>query len=159
LPKETDLAWAAGFFDGEGSVSVVQRPHGTYWYPLVQVGNKDGTTVERFREIVGTGFTFRRRQDGFNMWVASSKKAEHALVQIIPYLINKGKQAELALLARKYYSEGRREIDLVQIAREIRMLNSKKGRRLAIPHVREQRVYTLSDKERLEANRTQKPKG
>ena len=101
MAKPTELAWAAGFFDGEGSVSVVQRPHGTYWYPLVQVGNKEMGPVERFREIIGTGFIFTRRQDGFNMWVAASKKAEKTLVQIIPYLVNKKKQAELALLARK----------------------------------------------------------
>jgi len=70
------------------------------------------------------------------MWVAASKKAEHALVQIVPYLVVKQKQAQLVLLARKYYSDGRRDIDLVQIAREIRMLNSKKGRRLQIPGTR-----------------------
>ncbi|OLB68611.1 hypothetical protein AUI06_10355 [archaeon 13_2_20CM_2_52_21] len=136
MPKEIELAWAAGFFDGEGSISVVQRPHRDYWYPLVQVGNKERTPIERFRGIIGTGFIFTRRQDRFNMWVAASKKAEHALVQIVPYLVVKQKQAQLVLLARKYYSDGRRDIDLVQIAREIRMLNSKKGRRLQIPGTR-----------------------
>ncbi|HVH16491.1 MAG TPA: hypothetical protein VNA15_12350 [Candidatus Angelobacter sp.] len=115
-------------------VSVLTEPIGI---DLVQAGNKEMVPVERFREIVGTGFIFRRRQDGFNMWVAASKKAEHALVQMIRYLVNKRRQAELALLARKYYSEGRREIDLAQIAREIRMLNSKKGRRLEISTIRD----------------------
>jgi hypothetical protein len=132
LAKATELAWAAGFFDGEGSVSVVQKPRGTYWYPLVQVGNRERGPVERFKEIVGTGFIFKRKQDGFNMWVAAARKAEETLVQILPYLINKKRQAELALLARTYYSEQRKGVDLVSIARQIRSLNSKKGRRLEI---------------------------
>jgi len=121
---------------GKGRLALFNVLTGTIGYPLVQVGNKERTPIERFRGIIGTGFIFTRRQDRFNMWVAASKKAEHALVQIVPYLVVKHKQAQLALLARKYYSDGRRDIDLVQIAREIRMLNSKKGRRLQIPDTR-----------------------
>lgn len=110
----------------------MQKPHGTYWYPLVQVGNRERGPIDRFREIIGTGFIFTRRQDGFNMWVAASKKAEKTLIQIVPYLVNKKKQAELARLARKFYSEDRKDIDMASIARQIRSSNSKKGRRLPI---------------------------
>ncbi len=130
MASETELAWAAGFFDGEGSVSVVRRsPRGRYWYPLVQVGNRERSPIERFKEIVGAGFIYTRHQDGFHMWGAASRKAEKVLLQIIPYLVNKRKQAELALLSRKYYTENRTEINLALIAAKVRSLNSKKGRR------------------------------
>jgi hypothetical protein len=65
-----------------------QQPRKNYWYPLIQVRNEERIPVERFKEIVGTGFPFTGRQDEFNMWVAASRKAEHALVQIAPQFVN-----------------------------------------------------------------------
>ena len=78
MTRSTELAWAAGFLDGEGSISVVQYPGRYSWYPLAQVGNKERKPVERFREIVGTGFMFKRRQDGFYMGVRHEGKLKRS---------------------------------------------------------------------------------
>lgn len=54
--KHTDLAWAAGFFDGEGTVGISHqsRPN-----PLpvlhLSVSQNDTEVLERFKTIVGTG--------------------------------------------------------------------------------------------------------
>jgi len=52
-----ELAWAAGFFDGEGHVSVIQstpRPRDTrsYFHPALVVTQGDPGPLERFRAAV-----------------------------------------------------------------------------------------------------------
>jgi len=46
-------AWAAGFFDGEGSTS--RRKNGTHYYPQIQIGQKDRRVLERFALMAGEG--------------------------------------------------------------------------------------------------------
>ena len=49
--KETELAWAAGFFEGEGCVSIVRTTFGRITLVLTQAG--DPWTLGRFRNAVG----------------------------------------------------------------------------------------------------------
>lgn len=48
---DNELAWAAGFFDGEGSIGVIRRD-GTLH---VQIGQNDPRPLDRFARAVGTG--------------------------------------------------------------------------------------------------------
>jgi hypothetical protein len=50
----TELAWAAGFFDGEGSTILDARP-GRKVSLKVQVAQTEPTVLERFRKAVGVG--------------------------------------------------------------------------------------------------------
>ena len=98
------IAWAAGFFDGEGCVNLVRNSNRKSWYPELQVGNVHKQSLERFRDIVGTGKIYARKivRDYRQMyvWVAAARQAEHALRLLTPYMITKRKQAELALQSR-----------------------------------------------------------
>lgn len=59
MPTPEDYAWAAGYFDGEGSSSNFRGP----WnaddtariYVRCSVGQKDRRTLDRFFSIVGVG--------------------------------------------------------------------------------------------------------
>lgn len=56
---ETDIAWAAGLFEGEGTVFTANQLHRTsgktYSYPRLELKMTDQDVVERFRSIVGCG--------------------------------------------------------------------------------------------------------
>lgn len=56
--KDTDYAWAAGFWDGEGNVSLTYRTYGK-GNPVprivIQVAQVDRRVLDRFTEIMGYG--------------------------------------------------------------------------------------------------------
>jgi hypothetical protein len=54
-PRPTDIAWAAGLFEGEGFMSVYQRQFGAKVQPQIGLGMTDRDVVERFVAIVGCG--------------------------------------------------------------------------------------------------------
>ena len=114
--KETDLAWAAGLFDGEGCVQIkrdyndkVNRRWTTYSLRAIVV-NTHVPTLVRFKAIVGIG-TIRpmafygahsKKSKQRWEWQAVSKQAEMVLRALLPYLVTKKAQAEIALLSREY---------------------------------------------------------
>lgn len=57
--NETDIAWAAGFFDGEGSVSIYpekdKRKGNAYknWRPCLQVSNTCDVSLRRLKDVFG----------------------------------------------------------------------------------------------------------
>src|SRR5690349_5311058 len=50
---ETELAWAAGFFDGEGSSKLDRRKDRAYI--SIQIGHVEPGPLHRFRAAVGAG--------------------------------------------------------------------------------------------------------
>lgn len=92
---ETELAWAAGFFDGEGH-TFFKRGLG------VQVGQYEPTTLERFFAAVGVGRIYGpyRRKDGKLNWTWGGwgQNGATALALLWPYLSEpKRQQAQLCL--------------------------------------------------------------
>jgi hypothetical protein len=57
VTSNRELAWAAGFFDGEGHVgiSTQEEPSGTYRYPILIINQTDRRPLERFQHAVGIG--------------------------------------------------------------------------------------------------------
>jgi len=53
-PSITDIAWAAGLFEGEGCLNVFQRSSGK-WQTQARLRMADRDVVERFAAIVGFG--------------------------------------------------------------------------------------------------------
>ena len=55
--NNTELAWAAGFFDGEGSICSTARKtkHGDSYHMIVSISQTDPRPLERFRLAVGMG--------------------------------------------------------------------------------------------------------
>jgi hypothetical protein len=104
------LAWAAGLFDGEGSVSI-------YCYPLLpgkqphcrniqlQLSNTHEATVRRFAALAGVGnvsvYSRRFRKRPQWRWDTAAANAEHVLCLLLPWLVTKREQAEIALKLRE----------------------------------------------------------
>jgi hypothetical protein len=108
--KETDLAWAAGFFDGEGYIGlkhlVYKRRQTASIFPRMILTNGFLPALEKFQDIVGSGrihskHTVGRRRPCWT-WEASCRQAESVLLMLMPYLTIKKRQAEIAISSVKY---------------------------------------------------------
>lgn len=103
--KETEIAWAAGFFEGEGTVGVYSTGNKGYptWLLTTTVSQVDGSPMKRFMDIVGIGRLrlLARRGPKWRpvwRWEADAAKAADVLAMIYPYLSGvKREQARLAL--------------------------------------------------------------
>lgn len=96
----TELAYMAGFFDGEGYVGISSdkpawKKGGVYYRMRVNVTQKDPTVLLNFKNIYGG--TLTKGNDGVWKWYIDGKKACAFLSDIMPYLIIKKEQAKLAL--------------------------------------------------------------
>jgi hypothetical protein len=103
--KETDKAYLAGMVDGEGCISILSQidKSGTMTYRLIiDVSSTDAGVIHYLHELWGVGAIHitrpndGRHRDGYH-WVVSSRYAADLLATILPYLILKKNQAELAL--------------------------------------------------------------
>lgn len=107
------LAWAAGFFDGEGFVTIGNRKSvvggktytSTYLKiginhvaiePLIEMQLLLGGTIQKQNPKTVVGKRIPRHR-----WVCSTKSAANVLVQLMPYFKNKNKVAELGLEFQK----------------------------------------------------------
>lgn len=103
--SETELAWVAGFIDGEGSIGIIKTygRHGqspTYLIRL-EVSNTNREIITFLRDLFGGGLQPDKKRnpawkDSYK-WVVAAKQAKDIIEQITPYLRLKKQQAELAL--------------------------------------------------------------
>ena len=64
-PYESDIAWAAGLFEGEGCWTIRRHKYNGYGpYPGAQLHMTDLDVVERFRDIMGVGNIYTRKNQG-----------------------------------------------------------------------------------------------
>jgi hypothetical protein len=104
----SDLAYFAGFFDGEGTVSITPAPHHTL---QVSVANTDGSVCllfkDRFRGSVTTQQDGRRPEwkPCFH-WTTRAQMAEDFVRAVLPWLVVKRVHAELALSFRETFHNG-----------------------------------------------------
>jgi hypothetical protein len=94
-------AWAAGFFDGEGCVSIHRRVrrNSVSFIMTAQVTQNDRRPLDALAEIFG-GTVSRPRKEGVDRchrWRVHSRQAERFLLAILPYLLVKRAPTELAL--------------------------------------------------------------
>lgn len=106
--KDTDIAWAAGFFDGEGSILLRKytvKNHIQWTLRLVLV-QKDPAPLYEFQTIVGgLGTVHRRETRPITVWEVASHEAEIALRTLYPYLRAKQYQADIALKFRETFRD------------------------------------------------------
>lgn len=100
---EADRAWAAGVFDGEGSVYISPRRR-TYSL-IVSVGQSSSSRarpapmVLKLREHFGGSLSCMQRPNGLphHTWQVSCRAAELFLRAIAPYVVQRREQVALAL--------------------------------------------------------------
>ena len=85
--SETDRAWAAGFYDGEGCTSLAGKSKGRYVYTCLRVNQKDIRPLQRFADVVGVGnISLPPSQRGVHAWKVSGVRADEAIDVLWPYL-------------------------------------------------------------------------
>lgn len=124
MSRAHDLAWAAGFFDGEGYITIhkkVIKPkketHKEYTNHRLRIG-LNHVAPEPVYELVRIfgGYVYhekiteRKNSDGFNRkdryaWILCDDKAKEVLVQLLPYLRNKNKVAALGIELRNTFTQ------------------------------------------------------
>jgi len=106
MSRTHELSWAAGFFDGEGYVTIQRRIHpkgyiGHYLRvginhvapePLIEMQRIFGGRIEKQNPESVSGNRHPRHR-----WTLSTSQAAEALKQMMPYFRNKQNVASLAL--------------------------------------------------------------
>lgn len=118
---EDELAWMAGFFDGEGSIGIQSSRHrdkGNVFYKLyVSVGNTEKVLLEPFRERFGGSIRVDKRKSvrtdkhdrvkDYYIWRCDARKAKYVIKQILLYLKHQ-KKIEQAILGLKFQNQKRK---------------------------------------------------
>ena len=63
-----ELAWAAGFFDGEGSTSLLKAQRDKYSYIRMSVSQKNPDCLHRFKNAVGKGKIYKSNTRDVHSW-------------------------------------------------------------------------------------------
>jgi hypothetical protein len=105
---ELSSQYAAGLFDGEGTILIAKsdrtkyRPNGTPLYNLrASLGSQNVVVLEMLQEKYG-GWIYRRQ--GVHTWILTTKNAAAFLEDVIPYLVIKQEQAFIGLQFQKISS-------------------------------------------------------
>lgn len=109
MATATDIAWAAGFLDGEGCFLAWRKPHerrdGTVvdlWTPRVSASQVVAAPLERIQAMFGGVVSERRARTvsgrrSFEWRLTGATPLCAALPVLIPYLMVKREQAEVVL--------------------------------------------------------------
>lgn len=96
MPTETDLAWAAGFIDGEGSVGIYGKSD-----RRIGASQSMREPLDKLASMFGGNVKEDRRREGHLgskkmwKWEAYGDKARDAALLLIPYAMVKRPQLEL----------------------------------------------------------------
>lgn len=108
MATELEIAWAAGFFDGEGTVTIRRGRSGKGVYGrktyglYMRVSQVEREPLDKFTQIFGTGSTSKSRQYDasrypYHDWCAAGTSAAMILSRMLPYLTVKRERALLGL--------------------------------------------------------------
>ena len=108
MPTDIDIAWAAGLFEGEGTLHLARHGKSTVpRYPQVSLGMCDLDVVERFMAVVGVGPI--RKQDRSHLpnhqdcyyWVCENGRDCAAVIDmLIPFFGARRSKRAAEVLAR-----------------------------------------------------------
>lgn len=92
-----ELAWAAGFFDGEGTTSYLRKD--TWIGPRLSVAQNNRETLERFLRTVDCGKIYEHttRPGMFQWTLQRGKEVENCLNKLWPFLSEQKKQQALGV--------------------------------------------------------------
>lgn len=106
----TELAWSAGFFDGEGCTTFHSEKQKRYpRLRIGQSGDNGNEVLERFKTAVGEGKVYgpypiakNQTKIRWTFQVAGNKKVSRVLYQLWPYLSSEKKQQAINVLGERY---------------------------------------------------------
>jgi hypothetical protein len=113
LSNRNEIAWAAGFFDGEGSTTARLRKGRLRQRPTtnVSIGNTNLDQLSRFNCIVGCGHIYGPRHNRnksykpiYQFMTTRQQDAEHILAMLWPHL-GEEKRNQARLAVNRYYKE------------------------------------------------------
>lgn len=133
--KVKDLAYIAGFIDGEGCIRIAKRKQRRSIYPryilTIVVGNTNILPLRFCKRRFGGKIKLKKmkgnRFQAYH-WVISGKRASRVLERLLPYFIIKKKEALLGLKFQKSVSLNRstnRLLEKVRNQRERMFLRMK----------------------------------
>lgn len=114
LPKHDDLVWFAGFFDGEGCVTLHRklRKNKVPCYELMlQASSTHFPTLAKIKDIWSFGrlnqealYDYRPTRSPCWHWIVYGRKALFLLEGIYPYLVTKRADAEIGISFQRWKS-------------------------------------------------------
>ena len=122
--KEMELAYVAGFFDGEGYIGVRFRGREKSIQLVIEAYNTIGTSIQFIASILGG--TVHKRSDSkvenkpIYRWSLTGSRAAFALCMLLPYLVIKEERARLGIECVIASKERR-----LEILEEMHKLNKK----------------------------------
>ena len=111
--SDIDLAYSAGFFDGEGSISIAPKrrkgcaPEEMAFGLTLQVSQLDPRPLKFLSDRFGGAVCVKSALGHTHLmhdWRITGARAERFLRAVLPYLIHKKEQAEVALKYRDQVS-------------------------------------------------------
>ena len=142
---KTQRAYLAGFFDGEGTFSIIRRPEkrspiGYSYQPYIEIASTNEEIIRWLNNFIGKGFTFWRPRNGnakdaFAQHITGMKTIIEFISILYPYLRLKkevAKQVKIFCISRLKTSKLSREKrgfteNELKIFNKVRFLN-KRGR-------------------------------
>lgn len=102
---ETEKAYLAGLFDGDGCVTINKiqlsgRPNPAHCLSA-QYAQKERSLLVRWQEKTGLGNVYEHSATGGSQWIMNGQDAETFLTMVLPYLDLKRTEAEIGLKFRK----------------------------------------------------------
>lgn len=127
---ESEKAYIAGFFDGEGSVLIQYNKLQHRCFLQLVVANTYKANIEYLKEKLGGSFSEHEWPKKFNYkktwyWRVSSHQAEAILKCLLPYLKIKYRQAKLVLKFRQEKNKGLKH--WLKVKKELSVFN-RRGR-------------------------------
>lgn len=106
---ESNFAWAAGLFDGEGSTSVLKAQRDKYAYVRMNVPQKYREVLDKFLSIVNVGKIYtHKKRDMHSLDIYKKEDVIHTLNVLWPYLSEiKKKQAITAFERAENHNNSR----------------------------------------------------
>lgn len=106
MVDDTELAYAAGLFDGEGSISLVRQRTNRSHSPQVAVASVDYEVVRWFQKRFGGSIVTKQpRKSNHSVsydWRLTDRRALRFLELICPYLVIERKIRRVDLLLNEY---------------------------------------------------------
>lgn len=124
MSKSHQLAWAAGFIDGDGFITIQNRKtkHGekVYTGTYLRVGACQAhlTPLEKLQDLFGGSIRPKNsgpNPHGYNrkqqwIWTLSTAEAKNALEQMLPYFVHKREVALLGIAFQDTMSDNKKAV-------------------------------------------------